>query len=641
MSSQFIFSAERHPNGRELWITDGTPERTHLLVDINPGPNSSNPGSFYYQGQGSVIAAPADLVPLGDGRVLFDADDGTSGVEPWITNGTAEGTRLITDLNPGADSSYPSNFFGLGTGQAVFEANDGVHGAEPWVTDGTPEGTHLLTDVNPGSGNGTAPEGAYSSPPQSGFVTLGNGQALFAATDLAHGYEPWVTDGTREGTHLLADLNPGADNGTPPPGSTSPSQFSFLSLGDGRVLFAATDGMQGYEPWITDGTLEGTHLVRDLNPGAGSSNAFSFYDFGGGRALFAADDGMSGNELWITKGTEDSTLLLADINPGPEDSFAGVGGLAALDDQQVLFAASEGTSRDLWITNGTPEGTRLAARLDPGASSSDPRDFFSLGDGQVLFTFNTSSSGRELWVTDGTTEGTKLVADINPGAGDSFPREFVSLGNGQALFSADDGVRGQELWITDGTAEGTRLLADLNPGQQPSNPSGFALVTSSDGNDPTLGDDIITGTDAPDVLFGDAPFLFSRSGGGDQISGNEGDDFLVGDALFIFGHARGGKDVLSGGGGDDLLFGDALLMFDHAQGSHDDFAFSGRFGSDTVGDFRQGEDQLEFHVPGLNNIDDLQIALAGSNTVITAGVAGAVTLVGFTGALTEQDLLFI
>jgi ELWxxDGT repeat protein len=509
------------------------------------------------------------------------------------------------------------------------------------VTDGTPEGTRLLADVNPGSGNGTAPDGAYSSPSQAGFVSLGSGRALFTATDPAHGYEPWVTDGTSEGTHLLTDLNLGPDSGIPSSNSASSSQFSFLPLGNGRVLFAATDGAHGYEPWITDGTAEGTRLVADINPGAASSNGFSFYAFGSGRALFAANDGSHGNELWVSDGTADGTSLVADINPGSEGSFAGLGGFAALDGQRVLFAATEGRGRNLWVTDGTAAGTHLAVELDPGASSSDPEDFFSLGDGRVLFSFASSSSGRELWVSDGTAEGTHQVADINPGSSSSFPGQFVVLAPGQALFTADNGVRGKELWITDGTAEGTRLLRDLNPGSQPSDPSGFALIKPICGTLPSLGDDLITGSDAPDIVLGDAAFLFNHVGGSDQLFGSAGNDILIGDALHMGGRAQGGDDVLSGDGGDDLLYGDAALMLDLAGGGQDHFLFSGLFGSDTVGDFRQGEDRLEFHVPGLNSIDDLQIAPAAFGTVITARQAGTVTLVGFKGALAEQDLLFI
>ena len=51
-----------------------------------PNPTgSSNPGSYYNQGQASVIAVPTKLVHLADAKVLFDANDGAHGAEPWIT----------------------------------------------------------------------------------------------------------------------------------------------------------------------------------------------------------------------------------------------------------------------------------------------------------------------------------------------------------------------------------------------------------------------------------------------------------------------------------------------------------------------------------------------------------------------------
>jgi Ca2+-binding RTX toxin-like protein len=84
------------------------------------------------------------------------------------------------------------------------------------------------------------------------------------------------------------------------------------------------------------------------------------------------------------------------------------------------------------------------------------------------------------------------------------------------------------------------------------------------------------------------------------------------------GNAQGGDDRLSGGAGDDLLFGDAREMEDNAQGGNDTFVFDDAFGNDTVADFRQGEDELEFNVPGVTAIEDLQIAVVGADTVITA-----------------------
>ena len=56
---------------------------------------------------------------------------------------------------------------------------------------------------------------------------------------------------------------------------------------------------------------------------------------------------------------------------------------------------------------------------------------------------------------------------------------------------------------------------------------------------------------------------------------------------------------------------------------------------------RQGEDTLEFQMAGVSGFDDLDIVLNGSDTVIgtTASATDTVTLVGFTGTLTESDFL--
>ncbi len=464
MASQFVFSAQGS-DGRELWATDGTADGTHLLADINPN-GSSNPGSIYVQGEsGSYFPTPGPLVSITGGRVLFGADDGTHGVEPWVTDGTAEGTHLLADLNAEAGSSYPINFHDLGDGRALFNASNGTSGRELWITDGTEGGTHLLADITPGSGS--------SDPGQ--FASLGNGQVLFNASDGIHGLEPWITDGTAEGTRLLADINQG------PGSSTTSSGFDVLA--EGQAVFGANDGVHGYDPWVTDGTAEGTQLITDIPRGSVGGGVFSFHDMGDGRALFDTNDGAHGFEPWITDGTAGGTHLLADINPGLSSSYAGTGGYANLAPGRVLFAASDGTVGDqLWVTDGTEGGTRLVTNLNEAAYSNSASGFFSLGDGRALFSYFDESTGRELWVSDGTADGTHRVADLNPGSASSMPGKFVALGDGQALFTANDGTHGEELWLTDGTASGTQLVSDLDPGAPSSSPSGFArlLVSGSD-----------------------------------------------------------------------------------------------------------------------------------------------------------------
>jgi ELWxxDGT repeat protein len=129
-----------------------------------------------------------------------------------------------------------------------------------------------------------------------------------------HGYELWVTDGSANGTSLVKDINPA---------STSASSFPYniTALGNGRALFTADDGTTyGRELWVTDGTLAGTSLVKDINSGSGSSSPQEITALGDGRVLFQADDGTSGKELWVTDGTANGTYRVDDINPGAGSS---------------------------------------------------------------------------------------------------------------------------------------------------------------------------------------------------------------------------------------------------------------------------------------------------------------------------------
>jgi hypothetical protein len=169
------------------------------------------------------------------------------------------------------------------------------------------------------------------------------------------------------------------------------------------------------------------------------------------------------------------------------------------------------------------------------------------------------------------------------------------------------------------------------------------------GNDELIGGDASGGFVTND-LVGDAVGMFNfAQGGNDELIGgdNNGSGFvfnsLFGDAPFMFDSARGGNDrLISGANATDDMFGDALLLLDSATGGNDTFVFGGAFGQDFVYDFRQGEDKIEFQVTGVADFGDLDIEFNGSDTVIStaASATDTVTLVGFTGTLTDSDFLF-
>src|SRR5262249_5413244 len=61
------------------------------------------------------------------------------------------------------------------------------------------------------------------------------------------------------------------------------------------------------------------HLLADLNQLGAGSDPGPFVTIGA-ITLFAANDGVHGRELWRTDGTEEGTVLVKDISPGPENS---------------------------------------------------------------------------------------------------------------------------------------------------------------------------------------------------------------------------------------------------------------------------------------------------------------------------------
>jgi ELWxxDGT repeat protein len=169
--------------GNELWKTDGTAAGTVLVKDPAARPAPGSPGLF-----GSTV--------VGD-TLYFSASDGTTtgfhGHELWKSDGTAAGTVMVKDINtnlrtianPGTADASPTELEGF-NGNVYFSANDGIHGKELWTSDGTAAGTVLVEDINPG------PEGGVETT-SPGALTAALGTVFFSANDgdAVHADEPW------------------------------------------------------------------------------------------------------------------------------------------------------------------------------------------------------------------------------------------------------------------------------------------------------------------------------------------------------------------------------------------------------------------------------------------------------------------
>ena len=572
------------------------------------------------------------------------------------------GVVIVRDLIPGGTSSFPRNFVEF-EDRLYFAGNNGKSGEELWVSDGTKEGTRLLIDIYPGvnsyslGNDGDDADSAYIIPnvsyPQD-FAEF-NDRLYFSANDGENGRELWVSNGTARGTQLLADINDGL-NDFDIAYSSYPQDFAEF---DDRLYFTANDGENGEEVWVSDGTTEGTQMLIDIYPGkdyygynfnsygANSSSAGNFIEFND-KLYFTADDGENGEEVWVSDGTTEGTQMLVDIYPevvSQQYDFAF--GSYAEDfvefNDKLYFSADDGENgRELWVSDGTAGGTRMLVDIYPGngeyaSFSSSPEDFVEFDD-KLYFSANDGENGRELWVSDGTAGGTQMLLDIYKGSdygyvNSSFPSGFVEFDD-KLYFSADDSDSGRELWVSDGTPQGTSLAANINleidnfGNDFGSNPRdltvvGNELFFSADNSE--VGNELfkLTISASQDIDRQNhkqlADGILLKGQGNEPLNGGVGADTLIGSNVDDEIIGRGGDDSLIGGGGEDRFYGgsgnDILIGGPGA----DIFILQPGKGEDTIVDFQQGRDRLALagglRFPELSlNRDSIE---AGDETLVT------------------------
>ncbi len=120
-------------------------------------------------------------------KAWFAADDSTGlGQELWTSDGTAAGTQIFKDINPGSGSSKIGNFHSDGKA-LYFSAHDGQNWGI-WKTDGTVAGTQKLTDF------ATTFVANNSNPSPIQEIFINEKTLFFNGNDGATGFEPWKFD---------------------------------------------------------------------------------------------------------------------------------------------------------------------------------------------------------------------------------------------------------------------------------------------------------------------------------------------------------------------------------------------------------------------------------------------------------------
>lgn len=256
-------------------------------------------------------------------------------------------------------------------------------------------------------------------------------KVCFAADDGIHGNELWVSDGTTQGTMLLKDIQPGM-------GGSDPANFI---LHNGQLYFTATTLQYGRELWKTDGTAAGTVLVKDVRTGhTMGSNPEYLGVFNGNLYFTASSDGFN-TFLYKTDGSAAGTVEVKSLG------FGDVSDLTATTSYLYLIF-----NESLWRSDGTTPGTvKVDADAQPivkNLQAVTNRLYFSTssasGSTVRLYTIVGNNSPTALKTFNATAGATNLVGNL-------------TIVNGKLFFSVsrDFDTESDELWISDGTPTGT------------------------------------------------------------------------------------------------------------------------------------------------------------------------------------------
>jgi ELWxxDGT repeat protein len=448
VGQSLFLCARDSAGGYELWRSNGTAAGTVPVKDIWRG------------GATSYLSELTDF----NGRCLFAATNMDYGNELWLSDGTEAGTYKVKDIhtlgNLGSNPSLLTNY----QSTLYFWVASGEPGL--WKSDGSVSGTERVV-------NQTPPTKMIQYDDMLCYVSRGR---LCASDGTTSGTYDWF-----KGTGFHDD---GISQFTPFKGVTDTKEIIYFSIKDrlyktcdngdcvlvkkintswwdpiedmttayqdenaqsGNLFFTAHTGgfFQDRELFVSDGTLDGTKLVKDIG-GSDNADPQNLTNVNG-ICYFHASDGNGssehGRELWKSDGTAAGTVMVKDVTPGRQGTDFGqfVAGKG-----QLYFIAE----KVIWTSNGTAEGTYPLVHFAV--------DDLTLLGHRIFFVGKEAAHRGEAWISDGTLAGT-------------FPlKEIVSDFDGlsvQNLTRSDDRiimtVNGFEIWETDGTSERTRFLGSV------------------------------------------------------------------------------------------------------------------------------------------------------------------------------------
>jgi ELWxxDGT repeat protein len=450
-------------HGVELWKTRVGSSRAERVADILPGLKSSRPAE----------------ITAWKNRVFFAAAADNAIEHVWTSDGAASGTLPLLPLTSDFAPTGPHYFLPAENCLFFLAFTNNKPPVQMWRTDGTADGTFPIYTFPPSyagsSGDGRIARDLFYRP---GLAAICKNTAFWIAlsgfpNQPGGSSELWKSGGAEEDTQCILH---------------NTSAMLLAPSGESVFFFAPKDSryMPGRSPldlWKTDGTTSGTQKVAGpFLQRFSSSSPLAVKD----RMYFAAagEGDNCGEELWVSDGTPQGTRMVKDIVPGKESSFPRE--FLAFRNKAFFFATDTPGRRTLYVTDGTAEGTLPLKSMEILRTNRAGLPFFERSAAGastsefLMFPANEDDKRVALWKSDGTPGRTKRVRTLaSPSNLPVIPGNFTAAGD-HVYFTAPDG-EDLALWVSNGKRWGTRpvrkaALPDASSGDIRLAPMGDSLI---------------------------------------------------------------------------------------------------------------------------------------------------------------------
>lgn len=471
----FVYFITRVGNFTNLWKTDGTVSGTQKIstgiaennVILEPLVKYKNQiylktiQDFNYKtwvinmNDDSINELSAVIPTLENASFLSKSSEGNyllfdKNEKKFVSDGTLTGTKEITGVEIISNySGYSYNIVDYDD-KLYINAKTAENGVELFSYDLSEGKTQLVEDLNHLIG--------------SDYITSStlNGKLIYFGSKFNSGKEIFESDGTFAGTKIVKDLNPSNGSGIVYNGD-DPKFFKH----NNKLYFRCTNGSSGYEPCITDGTSDGTKILKDIGRFNQSVNDDPYFmKLNDEIVLFGADDGSkntaSASNLWRTNGTEEGTFQLSLINV-VSPTYAKI-------NNKIYYSTYNNVVNNKFTysiaeTDGTSAGTKIFKTLyNDGNVDTMPVIMGSVNNKMIYY-----YRANNWW---GTSAVTKIMSSdgINPGNdvllanvyNDPLGTPVLGVFNNKLFFYVK--LSGQDfyrLYYTDGTPQGTQLFSNL------------------------------------------------------------------------------------------------------------------------------------------------------------------------------------